>query len=797
MWRSARLIHLLSVLFLTCPAGAQVMVGYPDSESQSLPSKYSNNISDNYTLPVLETIKKSRPMVRVVENGATQAVTYRTYTLETQNKADKPQQPVSFSASSVSYDEEKRIVQAKGDVFIRQDGRVLNADNVIYNVRSGEANASGSVILTDLNGDVHKADEVMLHENLKRGRLTNLRSVLADGSTIKAKTGYRTVDNKTVMNDAVYTACKTCDVDSGKSPIWQIKASEVVHNNNDKSVEYKNATFEAYGLPIAYFPYFSHPDGSEKRKNGLLAPNAGFKSNEGFMLDNRYYWSMAPDEDMTFGLRAFAKENPLLYAQWRKRWSNAVAELNFGGTSSEYSHTVGGIDVKEDAEPRGHVMATALWDVDNKWRLGADINWASDDEYMDQYDFTGDDVLTSDVYAERFDGRDFGTVRFLTFQDTRTLEDAVDQPELFPEVYASFQGNPNAVPLIGGSWYLNTSYLGLRRNGEDEQEVDRLSLGAGWKKRHISSVGIVSDIDISAYQDAYFVKDFVDTTGLRHDRKNETRFFPQIHAVSSLPMVRDFSNYKTSLEPIVALTFAPDLDDDLAIPNEDSQDVQLDIDALFNANRFPGVDGIEDQSRITYGLRSGLHFFDDGQVNAFLGQSYRFDQNNNPFSAGSGLENRSSDVVGSLGGQYGHHNFDYRFQLDSRHLNSGRYEFDLNLDWKRYGVDAQYLFAKSIDGTEFDANREQASASGFYYIADNWRTNAGLVRDFGESAGLRKAFVGIDHYDQCMSWGLTAQRNLTDSISNDSDLEILFRLGLKNIGEFNESQWGGVSAPNC
>jgi len=474
-----------------------------------------------------------------------------------------------------------------------------------------------------------------------------------------------------------------------------------------------------------------------------------------------------------------------------------LLQINFGGTSSDYTHTIGGTEFKETDELRGHVMATALWDFNDKWRFGADVNWASDDEYMDQYDFSSDDVLTSDLYAERFDGRNYGTLRFLAFKDTRKLEKQVDQPEILPEIYASFQGNPDSVPLIGGSWYVDTSYLGLRRNGTDAQELDRIGLGAGWKRRLMSETGVVSDLDISAYQDAYFVKNFTDKNGRRLDNEQETRFFPQIHAVSSLPLVRDFSAYQARLEPVVALTLAPELDNDLSIPNEDSQDVQLDIDGLFNPNRFPGRDGLEDQSRVTYGLRSGLHFLDEGQINAFLGQSYRFKQDGNPFLAGSGLDNRSSDVVGSIGGQYGSHHFDYRFQLDSRHLNSGRYEFDVNLDWQRYGLDAQYLFAKSIDGTEFDASREQASLSGFYYIANNWRTNMGLVRDFGENAGLRKAFAGIDHYDQCMSWGLTAQRNLTDSTSNDSELEILFRLGLKNIGEFKESEWRSNASPSC
>ena len=42
-----------------------------------------------------------------------------------------------------------------------------------------------------------------------------------------------------------------------------------------KRIEYKDATLEMYGFPVAYFPFFFNADPSVKRESGLLPPVFG------------------------------------------------------------------------------------------------------------------------------------------------------------------------------------------------------------------------------------------------------------------------------------------------------------------------------------------------------------------------------------------------------------------------------------------------------------------------------------------------------------------------------------------
>src|SRR5690606_14234613 len=122
----------------------------------------------------------------------------------------------------------------------------------------------------------------------------------------------------------------------------------------------------------------------------------------------------------------------------------------------------------------------------------------------------------------------------------------------------------------------------------------------------------------------------------------ETRGFAQAHWNVSYPFVKNFESLQWVVEPIASLTASTNVDQDEGVPNEDSRDFSLDPLNLFEPNRSPGYDLIEDRSRVTYGLRTGLHGHNGYSGEIFFGQSRRFDEDDNPFSTGSGLSEQES-----------------------------------------------------------------------------------------------------------------------------------------------------------
>ena len=798
-----RRFYAVSILGLCCsaftPAQAQLLTGFDDpvvsqvQPERAQPSSMSSSMEAPMEAPAVEVFEPPRELPRlaalpqsVVETTAPAYTPLLTQGAVAPASKSSDKAPVDISADQMSRDEQADTVSASGDVMIVQAGRILRADDVVYDIGADEVTARGYVVLNEENGDIHLADEAAYKNTLKDGRVENLRTTLNDGSRFTAEHGELSNGTRTVMDGASYTPCEPCKKNPDKAPLWGIRASEVEHEQEERRITYRNARFEALGVPIAYTPYFSHPDGTIQQKSGFLSPSGGFNSELGVFIENHYYWAIAPDQDLTVGALVMTEQVPLGLLEYRKRWENASLNLAGGVTYSDRTDRTGGLDVQVDDELRGHVFGEGVWNIDDKWRTGVNINYASDDQYMRTYDFTNDGVLENELYAERFSGRNYAAARLLSFQDVRIRETPLDQPDVLPEMVASFKGEPGKVPLIKGQWEVEASALGLRRDGS-EQDMQRASLDLGWSRRLVSDYGLLTRVDADVRGDVYHVTDASFNGGVDNN-VTETRVFPRFHMESSYPMARPFDNFQARVEPVAAVTIASDLGSQSDIPNEDSNDIQLDTKSLFNANRFPGIDRVEDRSRVTYGLRTGAYGYEGSYANVFLGQSYRFDDKNTLFPQGSGLNDRASDIVGQISASYKNvYDFDYSFQIGQENFTSERHEIDVAADWNRFRVSGSYLYANALEGTDIDESREQLDADARFYYNKEWRTRFGATQDLGVDPGLREAYLGLDYLGQCLFWSLTGKRKFTRDSSGNSDTEVLFRIGLKNLGEFQES----------
>lgn len=695
--------------------------------------------------------------------------------------------PVGLTAETVVHNEQTQTVTASGNVEMSQGGRMLKADSVTYDLANDKVTASGHVVLNEANGDVHFFDQIELRNAMRDGFVRGLRSLLADGSRFTAAEGQRTAGTKLEMHQASYTPCEPCKAHPERAPVWSINAEKVTHDEVGRDISYKNATFDVLGVPVLWVPYFSHADGSIKRKSGFVSPKLGWNSDLGGIFMPRYYWSIAPDRDATFGVMTTTKENPVLTAEYRQRWNNARLKTSGSITHSGRIDSIAGQDVRQKDEVRGHLFADGLWNIDERWRAGTNLKFSSDDQYLRQYDFGDRDVLENELYVERFSGRDYAVGRVLAFQDTRVQAEKVDQPDVLPEMIASFMGEPGGV--LGGRWSVDSSALGLRRSGADGQDMLRLSAKAGWQRRFESGTGLLTVTDLSLRADAYHTLDRDTAAGAgTGDSDSRGRIIPVSHTMVSLPLVKPMERADVTIEPVAALTLVPRTGDNDTLPNEDSQDAQVDSSNLFNPDRFPGLDRVEDVSRVTYGVRTGLHGHEGSRIDGFLGQSTRLEDDSASFPSGSGLDDRRSDIVGQISGVYADdYGLNYRFQLDNQTLASVRHEIDARARFGPVKLGSRYLFSDPIEGTSIDESRQQLQGSAAVQLARAWRVRTSALQDLGQDPGLRKANLGLDYIGQCVNFSATATRTLTRESSGDSGTEIMFRIGLKNLGEFQTS----------
>lgn len=692
--------------------------------------------------------------------------------------------PVDLEADNVTHDEGTQIVTAHGNVELVQDGRILKADAVSYNLRTEQVRATGNVVLTEVDGTTYFADDVELTDDMKDGFVESLQILLTDGARFTAEEGTRTGGTRLELKRASYTPCEPCKEDPSRPPLWQLRAKKVVHDEAEKKVVYRDAWFEFAGVPLAYTPYFAHPDGSEKQKSGFLTPTVGFDSDLGASYQQEYYWAIAQDKDLTVGAVIPTDVNPVALAEYRQRFDNASFQINGSLTSSERPDSVSGQTVTVDEDVRGHVFGKAQWDMSDTWRSGMRLAAASDDQYLRQYNIDSDDVLENEIFVERFSGRNYTVGRAMAFQDVRVSTRQEDQPAVLPEVISSFYGDPNG--MLGGRWNAQLSALGLYRDGNG-QDVARSSMELGWQRRYITGFGLVSKLDLFGRGDVYNVQDR--DFGLDESNETHTRGFASANLEVSYPFVKRLESSQLTVSPTVSVTAGTNVDYDNDIPNEDSQDFGLDAINIFESNRSAGYDLIEDRSHMTYGVRTGWYGDNGYSAEVFLGQSRRFEDEDNPFNAGSGLSEQESDYVGQVTGRLGPYlNLDYRFQLDNEDFASRRHEVDAYSQLGRLGLGARYFYVSGIEGTDLDETREQLRPYARLRFYDDWYVSGAMRYDFSESdRGLRSASYGIDYQGQCMTFALTAERTLTNDVTGDSDTEIMMRIGLKNLGEFESS----------
>lgn len=697
---------------------------------------------------------------------------------------DERDEPVLLNADEVVWDETLGVVTAAGDVELAQGDRIVLADRVTYNERTNVVTATGNVRLLEPSGDVVFAEYAELTDDLAQGFVDDVRVLLTDDSRLAAVEGERTDEGRFLrLNRAVYSPCDLCEEDPTAPPLWQIRARRVVHDKQERQVVYRDATLDLFGLPVLYTPYLSHPDPTVERRSGFLAPTVGFSSDIGTFATVPYYWSIAPDRDLTLVPTYSTEDGLQLAGEWRQRFETGAVEFDASIVNADRLESAGGRRIVREDRWRGHLFGNGRFDLNDIWRTGFDIERTTDQTYLERYDITSEDILTSRLFVEGFRGRHYAIANAYEFQDLRPNV-AERRPKLLPFAELSLLGEPNAT--LGGRWSLDAGLVGLLRdNGRD---THRASASAGWQRDFIADAGFVTTLEARIRGDFYYVTDHQ-----RPDRpanapttdETATRLFPQAQVTVRYPLVREIGSVQQVFEPIVALTLAPNVDDDPAIPNEDSTDFDVTPTNLFRLNRFPGYDRLDSGSRMTYGINNELYGAAGGRAELFLGQSIRL-REDMPASNAPGLSERASDYVGRLRISPNRY-FDlrYTFQFDSDTLEPRVHDVNVTGGIPEFRVGANYYYRDPLVVNSASPKREYLTAYASSRFADNWSATISQSRDLEAVGGsLLSTTAYLTYADECFLFQLVGQRDFTSRADVEGGDTIYFRLVFKNLGEF-------------
>ena len=539
--------------------------------------------------------------------------------------------PFLFVADESRYDRDLGVVVASGHVEISQGPRTLLADSVTYNQKENLITANGHVILMEPSGEVIFASYLEMSGDFRDGIARNLRMLMAEGTRLAAVGARRTEGRILEVSKGVFSPCNLCPKHPGRAPLWQIKAVKILHDRKTRRIEYTDAVVEVAGIPIAYLPFFTHPDPTVEKHSGFLTPTFSNSSNLGFFAQLPYYFDIAPDKDATIE-PIFSSEAGIVFAgKYQQRFTRG--EFQISGSAKD------GNKAKSGKKVRGHLFSKVRYDIDNTWRTGLDVARSSDDTYLRRFRFPLGDRLTNEslttrVFAEGFRGRTYASANAFLFQDLRADRETAQAPIVGPLLDYNFVGNPDG---NGAYWSGDANVMVLSRT--DGTDSRRISLKGGWNLPYISPMGDVYALTATLQGDGYSTDEVVNRANPSAPRRAGLtgRLFPQVALNWRYPFARTEGPFTQVVEPVVSVVAAKNGGNPSLIPNEDSQDFEFDDTNLFSPNRFTGIDRVEGGQRVNYGLKLGVFGGGGGSSTAFIGHSYRI-RKDDTFPQGSGVD---------------------------------------------------------------------------------------------------------------------------------------------------------------
>ncbi|MDP7045391.1 MAG: LPS assembly protein LptD, partial [Alphaproteobacteria bacterium] len=478
-----------------------------------------------------------------------------------------------------------------------------------------------------------------------------------------------------------------------------------------------------------------------------------------------------------------ADQGAVLAGEFRERFKNGKFEIAGSITQADRTSNLG---VIETDKIRGHVKAEGRFDINRTWRWGIDAFRTTDDTYLRLYEFDGEQILKSRLYAEGFRGRNYASFDSYLFQDLREdiLSDATTQ--ILPILDYNFVGQPSR---WGDYWTLDANLLNLvRKEGIDSR---RFSVKGGWHRNFNNIHGHVFNLSATLRGDIYNVNqadgsNLDETTG---------RIFPQLSANWRFPLKRRTGTTHQLIEPIASVVLAPNGGNPDDIPNEDNLAFEFDDSYLFIPNRFVGLDRVEGGKRVDYGIRLGTYGSKGGNATAFIGQSYRL-RDDSTFQERSGLEDHFSDYVGNVQIRPGRHlDVLYRFRLDKENLSPILNDLSFGAGPSILRVYTNYIDIEGGAGSGNIEERKEVSFGASSQFHENWSITANAVRDLTSGGGMVLMASSLTYKDECFS----ILSNYSRSFTRDRDLKptdtIFIQLMFKHLGTYQTQRAFQESSP--
>ena len=557
-----------------------------------------------------------------------------------------------FELSDFQFDLKKKIFKAKNINFLDRENNLLEINNGLVNMNNKE------IIGSDFKFTFNKN---ILGNSENDPRLFG-RYIIINQSEMK-------------MKKSIFTSCKIIE---GKCPAWSLSADDISHVKSKKRIEYKNAWLKIYDTPVAYFPYFFHPDPSVKRQSGFLFPEFSNSSNLGFSTQIPYYTAMDYDKDLTISPRIYTNNNIFLQSEYRQAFKNSNLVTDISYNKKDNTNT--------------HFFSTLKGEFDNSF-YEMRIESVSNTNYLKKYQVKSPLIRNYSTLNSTFlietqtENSDFSSSIDIIEDLTKQNNDRFEY--IFPNYEFSKTTDLNNGIFETINYKSSGSYHKFNTNVDEADFINDLIFS--------SSNNNLNFLDHSEADLKFLIRNvntYGDLSQTYKDDKDYKILSTLLYNIK-YPLYKDGKKGKNFLTPVASFRYSPNKGLNL---KDESQLLQF--QDLFNLDRISNKT-IESGESLTLGLEyKKINHKNEDKLALGFAINYRNEEDLD-LPNSSSLGNKTSDLIGYSGINITENlSFDYNFSIDNN-LNETNYSLaSLNYSSNKFKTSFEYMEKSNYIGDE-------------------------------------------------------------------------------------------------
>ena len=691
-------------------------------------------------------------------------------------------QPAMLVADDVRLTEDDKLI-ASGNVEAMYEGRRLSAREITYDRATDRLLITGPLTLSDAGSTVVLADSAELDRDMQNGILMGARIVMQDQLQLAAYEMRRVDGRVTQLYKAAVTSCRVCE--TGRPPLWQIRAERMVHDVDAQQLYFHNAQFRVLDTTVFYLPRLRLPDPTVTRTSGFLTPSLHNSSLFGTGVRVPYFFTLGDHRDLTVA-PFWATNSRRLDLRYRQAFRRGDIEFNGAVSDDDFN----------SRSSRGYLFGEGRFDLNRDFVLRFGIELVSDDTFLLDHGFSDKDRLESQLSVERARRDEYIRGAITHFHSLRVGE----SNSTLPSTVVNGEYERRIFPrVLGGELRFAAQALSDHRSSDlttdgpdfdsfsDGRDVTRLTTSLDWRRNWTLPAGVLASVQTGLALDHFQIAQAGGTSV-----SDATEATPTAAVHLRWPLIKSNRRGVTHLvEPMVQLAWAGGSNPN--VPLEESTAVEFDEGNLFNVSRFSAPDRRERGYNAAYGVTWTRVDPTGWQGSLAFGQVVRderlqeYDGVTPSFTKSSGLRDRTSDLL--IAGQFQNGN---GLTVTARSLFDNMFDTtkaEARASWQNDRTDfgATYIWLADDPGENRNATVSEWAFDGSYRFARHWTGSADWRYDAASDRSVR-AGIGVTYSNECVDVTLSASRRFTSSTILEPETNFSFTVGLRGFSAKTRDQ---------